>query len=150
VLLALLIVSAALNLCFIAGAVWTRLQPPPASSRAAARDDQIAAQLGLDGHQRAAFDRYVVAMHQRREQMHQELAPVVRAAWGAMAKPGADAQQAMQLLDQASDKWRQFRHETVLQTRDFLATLSSDQRSKFIALVRDGQPPWWGSHPPHR
>ena len=58
VLLAVLVVSLVLNVCFIAGAAWTRMRHPPAGALEPVFQ-RMPAELGLDDKQRAAFDRYV-------------------------------------------------------------------------------------------
>ncbi len=149
VLMAVLVVSAALNLCFVGGALWTRLHPPAELPAVTQRYQQIAADLNLDARQRGAFDRYVVAMRTRSEKMHQQLAPLVGDAWDAVAKPDADIKQVLQLLDAATDKRREFQHEAAVQTLDFLSTLSPDQREKFVAITRERHP-WWPRKPASR
>ena len=146
-LVAVLIVSAALNLAFVGGALWTRLRPPAEQAGAAQHYEMIASQLGLDARQHAAFERYLAGMRSRSEKLHQQLAPLVGDAWDAVAKPGSDVKQVMQLLDTATDKRRDFQHETVLQTLDFLATLSPAQRADFVALARERHP-WFPKRPP--
>src|SRR5262245_39718377 len=123
-LAAALVVSAALNIFFIGGAVWIRLQPPPQAPATALRYQEIGAQLNLDASQRAGFDRLLAALRARSEKTHQQLEPLVNAAWDAVAKPGANPGEVQQLLDAASDKRREFQHETIAQMLDFLATLS--------------------------
>jgi uncharacterized membrane protein len=141
-LMAVLIVSAALNLCFVGGAVWTRLHPPAEPQSMTQHYQQIAAQLDLDPRQRTAFERYFAAMRARSEKMHQQVAPLVGEAWEAVARPEADVKQVLQLIDAATDKRREFQHEAAVQTLDFLSTLSPDQRAKFVAFARERHPRW--------
>lgn len=139
---ALLIVSALLNLFFIAGAAWTRLHPPADWPNRAERYQQMARELDLDATQRGGFDKYVAAMRSRDERMHQEIAPLIAAAWGEIAKPQADVGQIMQRFDEASEKWREFQREATVQTLDFLAVLSPAQRGKFLEIARERRAPW--------
>jgi uncharacterized membrane protein len=134
--LAVLAVSLALNLFFVAGAVWTRLQPPPDNS-ATQRFQQIAGELGLDARQREGFNRYAAAMRARSEKDSGQTQPLVAAAWDAIAKPNADPAQVLKLFDEAGDQRRQSLHEGIAQTLDFLALLSPEQRSKFVSLMRE-------------
>ena len=139
----LVAISVALNLFFIAGAVWTRLNGPPAALGSDDRYGEIAAELKLDAQQRAAFDRYVAAMRSRVEEMRQQIDPLIGNAWEEIAKPQADANQVMAVFDQASEKRRAFQRELTAQTIAFLSVLSPDQRKSFVSIVRDHRAPWF-------
>lgn len=145
VLLALLAISAALNLFFIGGALWTRLHPLPAAQSFDDRFQAMADQLALDPQQRAAFDRFAAAMRLHRQEMRRQVAPLMDAARQEMGKPQADPKQVFALLDQVSAKRHEFQHDAVAQTLAFLATLSPDQRSKFVAITRER---WPAAHGP--
>jgi len=140
--LALLAVSLVLNLCFIAGGIWSRLHPPVARLDLAERYRQMAAQLDLDPQQRAAFDRYVGGIRGRTEQMRQETDPLMSAAWEELAKPQPDTAKVEQLFDEAAEKRRAMQHETTSQTVDLLAALSAAQRAKFVSIMREWRAAW--------
>jgi uncharacterized membrane protein len=147
VLVILLIVSAVLNFCFVAGAVWTRWHAPARWASAEQRYQQMAGELDLAPQQRAGFDTYVAAMRANTEKMHQQVAPLIGSAWEEIAKPQADAAQVMRLFDEAAEKRREFQREASAQTLDFLAILSPAQRSKFVAVARERRAPWLRLHP---
>jgi uncharacterized membrane protein len=148
--LALLVISVALNLFFVAGAAWTRWNAQAQSPSPERRFQQMAAQLDLDSQQRTAFNAYARAMRARTERMHEQVAPLIGAAWEEIAKPQADAGEVMRLFDQAAEKRREFQREATSQTLDFLASLSPAQRSKFVAIARERRPLWMRAHPaPH-
>jgi Spy/CpxP family protein refolding chaperone len=135
---AALAVSLVLNGFFIAGAVWTQTRPAPAAARGfEAHYQQMTAELKLDAQQRAAFDRHVAAMRTRGEGMRQQVGPLLNSAWEEAAKAPADRTQVLRLFDEAADKRRQFQHDALVQTLDFIATLSPEQRAKFVALSRE-------------
>ncbi|HEX6443258.1 MAG TPA: periplasmic heavy metal sensor [Stellaceae bacterium] len=144
----LMAISVALNLFFIAGAVWTRLNGPPAALGSDDRYGEMAAELKLDAQQRAAFDRYVAAMRSRVEEMRQQIDPLIGNAWEEIAKPQADANQVMAAFDQASEKRRAFQRELTSQTIAFLSVLSPDQRKSFVSIVRDHRAPWFHARRP--
>jgi len=141
-LLALLVISGVLNFFFVGGAVWTRLHPPAGSSRSAGGYQLLARKLDLDRQQRSGFDKYVAAMRDRDQRMHQQLAPLIAGAWEEVAKPQADVGQVMHRFDAASEKWREFQREATVQTLDFLSLLSPEQRGKFIAFQRERRAAW--------
>jgi Spy/CpxP family protein refolding chaperone len=139
---ALFVVSLALNLCFVAGAIWSRTHAPPARTDIAEFYRQMAAELDLDPQQRAAFDRYVAAMRSRMDQMRQETDPLINAAWEEIAKPQPDAAKVEQLFDESAEKRRVFQREAASQMLAFVATLSPAQRGKFVQLMRDRRAAW--------
>ncbi len=139
-----LILSLALNLCFIAGALWIRVQGPPLPMGPEQRLQQIEPQLGLDSQQKAAFDQYARTVRLRVQSMHEAIEPLVGNAWSELARPDADDSKVMQLFDQAGDQRRAFRRELGTATFQFLANLSPEQRAKFVALAR--QRPWARPH----
>jgi Spy/CpxP family protein refolding chaperone len=136
-LIAVLVISLVLNLCFIAATLWFRLHAPPAGRNLAERYQEIASQLDLDAQQRAAFDRYIAAMRSRADQMRQETDPLMAAGWDELAKPQPDEAKVTRLFEQAGEKRRGFQHDATAQTLGLLATLSPEQRTKFVALMRE-------------
>ena len=141
-LLALLVVSLALNLFFVAGAAWTRWNGSEQLPTPERRFQQMAVQLDLDPRQRIAFNAYAAAMRARTEKMHEQVGPLIGAAWEEMAKPQADPGHITQLFDEAAGKRREFQHETLVQTLDLLANLTPAQRAKFVEIIRERRPLW--------
>ena len=139
-----LILSLALNLCFIAGALWIRVQGPPLPMSPEQRLQQIEPQLALDPQQRAAFDQYARTVRLRMQSMREAIEPLVGNAWSELAKPDADETKIMQLFDQAGEQRRAFRRELGSATFKFLTNLSPEQRAKFVELAR--QRPWARPH----
>jgi Spy/CpxP family protein refolding chaperone len=142
VLVILLALSAVLNLCFLAGAAWTRVHAPAGGPDLEQRYQQMAAELNLEPQQRARFDSYVAGMRARTENMREQVAPLINAAWEEIAKPQADAAQVMRLFDEAAEKRREFQRETTARTLEFLAILSPAQRSKFVGIAHERRAPW--------
>ena len=139
-----LILSLALNFCFIAGALWIRLQGAPLPMSPEERLQQIEPQLALSPPQKAAFDEYARTVRSRMQSMHEAVEPLVANAWSELAKPDADEAKVMLLFDQAGDQRRAFRRELGTATFAFLAKLSPEQRAKFVELAR--QRPWAKQH----
>jgi uncharacterized membrane protein len=139
-----LILSLALNLCFIAGALWVRVQGPAPPISPEQRLQQIEPQLALDSQQKAAFEQYARTVHLRVQSMREAVEPLDANAWSELAKPDADDAKVMQLFDQAGDQRRAFRRELGTATFTFLANLSPEQRAKFVELAR--QRPWAKRH----
>jgi Spy/CpxP family protein refolding chaperone len=139
-----LILSLALNLCFIAGALWIRVQGPPHPMSPEQRLQQIEPQLALDPQQKAAFDQYAQTVRLRMQSMREAIEPLDGNAWSELAKPDADQVKVMQLFEQAGEQRRAFRRELGTATFTFLAKLTPEQRAKFVELAR--QRPWAKPH----
>jgi len=146
VLVILLILSAILNFCFLAGVAWTRLHAPARGPGLEQRYQQLAAELALEPQQRVGFDAYVAAMRNRTEKMREQVAPLIGAAWEEIAKPQADVARVMSLFDEATEKRREFQREATAQTLAFLKVLSPAQRAKFVAIAHERRAPWMRPH----
>ena len=131
----LLTLSVVLNLCFVGGALWTYFHaPPPLDLEARMR--QAPGELALDPRQREAFDRYASAVRAQLRQMHETVEPLLSDAWSEIAKPGADEAKITALFAAAGDKRRGFQRELTTETLSFMATLSPEQRLKFVEIAR--------------
>lgn len=135
-LAALLAVSVALNICVVAGAVWSRVNAPAAPAPGE-RFRKLEAALNLDDRQRLAFEKYVAAAWARNAQLRQDIEPLLDAAWTEMGKAQPDEALIMQRFTDASARWRVSQRETVEATLALLATLNPDQRAQFIAEERE-------------
>ena len=140
----ILVLSLALNLCFIAGALWIRVQEPPLPMSPEQRLQQIEPQLALNPQQKAAFDEYARTVRSGMQSMREAVEPVVANAWSELAKPDADEAKITQLFDQAGEQRRASRRELGTATFTFLAKLTPEQRAKFVELAR--QRPWAKQH----
>jgi uncharacterized membrane protein len=133
---ALLALSLALNLCFVAGALWIRIQGPPLPMNPEARLRQIGTQLSLDPQQKHAFEQYSQTVRTRMQQMRDAVEPLTCKAWSEMARPDADGLKVVQLFEEAGQTRRSYMRELAPVTLSFLATLSPEQRAKFVELAR--------------
>jgi Spy/CpxP family protein refolding chaperone len=130
---ALLAVSVALNLCFVAGAVWSRVNAPATAPSASDRFHRLGAKLDLTDEQRGAFQAYVAATMERTARQRREIDPLLDAAWAEVAKPQPDNSALIQRFDDVAARWRGFQHDAVNSTLALLAKLTPDQRAKFVA-----------------
>jgi len=141
ILLALML-SLVVNICVVAGVVWSRLHAAAGEVNPSDRFMAMASQLKLTPEQRVAFERYFRTMRARTQLMHEEVEPLIADAWAEIGKPQADEAQVMRLFDQAAEKRRSFQREVTTQTVAFLATLTPEQRAKFVELARDRHTAW--------
>jgi hypothetical protein len=63
--------------------------------------------------------------------------PLIDDAWQEFAKQQPDEAAVDKLFEQAANNRRSFQIETGRALREFLVVLSEDQRTKFIALVKN-------------
>lgn len=138
-LVVLLVLSAVLNLCFVAGAVWRRTHEP---LRPVERIREVAGELNLTPQQRLAFDRYFRTMRARAQLMHAELDPIIADAWAEIAKPQPNQARISQLFDMAAQKRHDFARDATANTLSFLAALSPAQRAEFVTLLREHRQRW--------
>jgi uncharacterized membrane protein len=136
VLTAVLAISLVLNVLFIAGAVWSRIDMPAARGLDQ-RFEQIGAQLNLDPRQQAAFNGFIAEMRGRRDKVRQQVVPLYHSAWDAAGKPAMDAAEVRRSFETAFDERLRLNRETTARMVDFLATLSPEQRGRFVVLARD-------------
>jgi len=137
VLAAVLAISVALNLCVVAGVVWSRLHAPPPPQSFSERFHRLADMLDLTPQQRVGFDHYVTDMAARSDHMRKDIEPIMDAAWAELAKPDASQARVLQLLDDAGSQRRSFMHDAVGATLSLLTTLTPDQRAKFLTEERE-------------
>ena len=129
---AILAVSVALNLCFVAGAAWTRLKPPTIVT-ASERFHRLARLLDLTAEQQVVFDQYVSALIARNNRVRVATEPLMDEAWAEIALPDPDQAKVLQLLDDFSSQRREVWHQTIRATISLLATLTPEQKAKFLA-----------------
>ena len=141
-----LTLSLLLNLCFVAGALWIRVQGPALPASPAERLQRIGAELVLDPQQRQAFEQYSENVRAHMQQMRDTVEPLMSAAWSELAKPDADQATAARLFDEAGQARRSLQRELLAPTLAFLATLSAEQRAKFVELFHQ-RPRSWGQTP---
>ena len=146
-----LTLSLVLNLCFVAGALWIRIQGPAMPASPAERLQRIGTELVLDPQQRQAFERYSENVRSHMQQMRETVEPLMSAAWSELAKPDADPATAARLFDEAAQARHSLQRELLTPTLTFLATLSPEQRAKFVELFHQrprswGKPPQGGPH----
>jgi len=134
-LVALLAISVALNVCVLAGALWARYSSRD-STTASDRFHRLEVSLNLNDQQRQAFEAYVAATRARNAQLRKDLEPSIEASWNELAKAQPDEAAILQSLADASSRWRASQRETIQATVALLATLTPEQRAKFIADER--------------
>jgi Spy/CpxP family protein refolding chaperone len=139
---AVLVVSLALNLFFVAGGLWIRFNAPAAQPIGAERFRQLAEELKLTPEQRVGFAKYVAALRTRSERLREDVDPLLSQTWAEIGKSKPDQTRVDKLVDDVSSQRLAYQREVLTQTEALLATFSPEQRAKFIADVmeRRGSP----------
>ena len=137
-----LTLSLALNLCFVGGALWIRIQGPAPPVSPAERLQRIGSELDLDPAQKQAIQRYTENLRTHMQQMREKVEPMMSAAWAELAKPDADQATAARLFDEAGQARRGLQRELLAPTLAFLSTLSPEQRAKFVELFHRRPKSW--------
>jgi len=81
--------------------------------------------------------------------MRETVEPLMSAAWAELAKPDADQATAARMFDEAGQARRGLQRELLAPTLTFLATLSPEQRARFVELFHQ-RPRSWGQPPQNR
>jgi uncharacterized membrane protein len=134
-LLIALTVSLAFNLFLVgvfAGHMHTRHGPPMGPHE---RFAHIAAELGLNDTQKAAFGQFETVLRQHGGTMHR----ANMAAWAKIADPATGADQIAALLSGTVKNRTEFQQDVADAMGKFLASLTPQQRASFIAAARE---PW--------
>ena len=139
---ALLALSLALNLFFVDRRAVDRIHAPAPMLSPEDRLEQMAGALGLNPRQKQAFAHYSETMRERLQAMHGAVQPLIGNAWSEVGRPHADETKVMQFFDQAAQERRGFMRDLTTTTLSFLATLSPEQRAKFVQLAHQRPRPW--------
>jgi uncharacterized membrane protein len=154
----LLALSLALNVFFVGGFVWTKTRASAAAAaqgeaataaafRPAERLRAAAKELGLDPAQRAALETFVRAARQNARHLREQNQPLFDAAWAELAKANPDEAVLNRAFDEGVAHRRAYQAEMVRALREFLATLSDEQRAKALELMRRRPEPGGGGAP---
>ena len=128
-----LVLSLTLNVFFIGGLVWSRVDRPPTPAQ---RFEQIARDLSLSEQQRDAFRQFVAEMRQHTRQMRQSNHPLFQQIWEEFGKPQPDQALVTKLIEQSTQNRHAYQLAMATSLGHFLATLSPAQRTQFIELTR--------------
>jgi Spy/CpxP family protein refolding chaperone len=139
----LLAVSLVLNLAFVAGAAWMHFHRPPPPDWGQ-RAERAGRDMKLEPPQKEAFDRFVRTQRENAETMREKNRPMLREVRREFVKPTPDDAAIDRLLAEVDANRRAVREQNSKALRDFMKTLSPEQRERFLALI---EPPG-GRRPP--
>ncbi len=140
-----LALSLTLNIFFVAGLLWSRAAEPmvrPFPERLA----QVADEINLSQDQRVAFQQLLRELQDRRELLRDSNHPIFQRIWDQLGAAQPDQAIIGRLVDEATENRRAYQMDLSAAFGRFLATLSPDQRARFVELAkrphdRKGAPP---------
>jgi Spy/CpxP family protein refolding chaperone len=141
-LVAALVVSLALNLCVLGGAVYSRWVghplPPPMPGR---RLETVLEQLSLRPDQKAAFEEFRRSLRHEQETLAEADRPALGDAWEALTHDNPDQAKIQAALDQMALHRHAFQVNTTAATVRFMAVLTPEQREAVAHSVLDHRGP---------
>ena len=140
----LLAVSLVLNVAFIAGAAWMHLHRPPPPGDFGHRAERAGRELQLNDAQKAGFEKFLRTQRDNAEAVRDKNRPMLRDVRREFAKPSPDDAAIDRLLAEIDENRRAVREQNSRAMRDFLKTLSPEQREHFLSMM---EPPG-GRRPP--
>jgi uncharacterized membrane protein len=138
----LLAVSLVLNAAFIGTSLWLRFTSPELATPEQ-RFQQVARELNLNDDQRDAFREFAIEVRRGTRHLRENNEPLLKRIWEEMAKPQPDQALVVRLVDQATDNRHSYQKEMIPALANFLATLTPDQRQRFIELSERKGPVGW-------
>jgi Spy/CpxP family protein refolding chaperone len=133
-----LILSLTLNIFFLGGLLWSRLAAEHVSTPAE-RFAQLANSLSLSPDQHDAFQQFATDARERGRHLQEANGPLIQQVWAELAKPQPDQALIANLVDQATENRRSYQRDMTATLSRFLATLTPEQRAKFIELAQKRQ-----------
>jgi uncharacterized membrane protein len=135
---AALVLSLVLNVCFVGGLVWSRVQAERPTTPAE-RFQQVARDMNLAGSERENFQQFFQTVRRETQQMRENNRPVMQHIWSELDKEHPDLAAIGQLIDQATENRRAYQKDMAAALAGFLATLTPAQRSRFVELLAKHQ-----------
>ena len=130
-----LIVSLTLNLCFVAGLVYTKLATE-AWLTPQQRVESLARDLNLTDPQRQSLRELTQVLRTKGQALRATNEGLINQVWAELDKPQPDQDAIGRVLGQIAENRRQFQLQVGMALGTFFAKLSPEQRAHFIDLAR--------------
>lgn len=131
-----LILSLTLNVFFIGGVVWSRVEAGRFAATPEERFHELGQQLDLNDTQRLAFESFLRTVREDVRVVREKNEPLLRQVWQEEAKATADQALIGQLSEQVHQNRIIFRKGAAEALAGFLAALTPEQRAKFATLAQ--------------
>jgi len=130
---AVLALSLALNCCVVGGFLYYKYLTPHGP------DQVVGRELNLGADQRTSFRTFLQAFRTNAQAMREAIAPLEAQLMDEMVKADPDRAKIATLVGQISDKRRDFTIAVNNALLPFLATLSPEQRRRFVEFAQRRQ-----------
>lgn len=134
-----LALSLTLNVFFVGGLTWSKIQANRLGTTAAERLAYLGQELNLSPDQTLAFEQFTRVVRLRGRLLHESNEPLLLRIWAEIAKPAPDGTLISSLVEQANENRHGFQKEAAGALMTFMKSLSPEQRSQFAELARDHQ-----------
>jgi uncharacterized membrane protein len=133
-----LVLSLALNVFMVGGALYIHLvAPPPPPPLPGHRLDVLAERLKLRPEQMAAFEEFHRALRRDQEELAAKDRPLLHDVWEEIAHDNPDAGKIQALVDQMAMHRHAFQIDTTAAVVRFAGMLSPEQRIRLSKAVMD-------------
>lgn len=133
-----LVLSLVLNVCFVGGLVWSRMQGERPTTPAE-RFQQVGREMNFAGSERESFEQFFQTVRRATQAMRENNRPIMQRIWGELEKEHPDQAAINQLIDQATENRRIYQKDMAVALAGFLATLTPAQRGRFVELAKRHQ-----------
>ena len=133
-----LVLSLVLNVCFVGGLVWSRMQAERPTTPAE-RFQEVAREMNFAESERENFQQFFQKVRRETLQMRESNRPIMQRIWRELDKEHPDQGRINQLIEQATENRRVYQKDMATALAGFLATLTPAQRSRFVELLEKRQ-----------
>jgi Spy/CpxP family protein refolding chaperone len=129
-----LALSLLLNICFVAGLIWSTTAAEEIMAPAE-RFVAIGRGLNLTADENAALTRFGIAAREHGRLLRQSNAPLMGQIWQEMAAPKPDEAHIAQLIERATQNRLAYQKAMTAGLMIFLDSLSAEQRAQFVSIA---------------
>jgi Spy/CpxP family protein refolding chaperone len=130
-----LILSLTLNVFFIGGVVWSRVEAGRFAETPEEHFHELGQQLDLNDAQQLAFENFLRTVRQNVRVVREKNVPLLRQVWQEETKATSDQASIEQLSEQVHENRVAFRKAAAAALAGFLTSLTPEQRAKFATLA---------------
>lgn len=134
-----LALSLTLNVFFIGGLTWSKIEAGRMGVTPAERLAHLEQRLNLNADQTLAFQQFVRVLRLRGRLLRESNEPLLQRIWAEVAKPAPDDGTISNLVEQANENRHGFQKEAAGALMTFMKSLSPEQRARFAELARNRQ-----------
>jgi len=134
-----LALSLTLNVFFIGGLTWSKIEAGRVGTTPAERLAYLGQNLNLSPDQTLAFEQFVRVVRLRGRLLRESNEPLLQRIWAEIAQPAPNDGLISNLVEQANENRHGFQKEAAGALMTFMKSLSPQQRAQFAELAREHQ-----------